>query len=82
MTTSGIGQMLTRRGAQAGVDHVHPHRFRHTFASGWLSGGGNEGDLMQLAGWKSRDMLDRYGASAAAARARDAHKRMSPGDLL
>ena len=32
MTDSGIRAMLKRRGREAGVQGVHPHRFRHTFA--------------------------------------------------
>lgn len=82
MTDNGIRQMLRRRAKQAGLDHLHPHMFRHTFAHRWLSEGGQEQDLMRLAGWKSREMLARYGASAADQRARDAHKRMGLGDRL
>jgi site-specific recombinase XerD len=80
MTDNGIRQMLRRRAKQAGLDHLHPHMFRHTFAHRWLSEGGQEQDLMRLADWKSREMLGRYGASAADQRAREAHKRMSLGD--
>lgn len=80
---TGISQVVLRRGAQAGLDgRLHPHIFRHTFAHRWLHDGGSEGDLQRLAGWKSPQMLQRYGASAADERARDAHKRLGLGDKL
>ena len=44
---------------------LYPHRFRHHFAHTWLDRGGAEGDLMELSGWVSPQMLTRYGASAA-----------------
>jgi hypothetical protein len=42
------------------------HNFSHTF----LDRGGAEGDLMELNGWSSPQMLARYGRSARSARAR------------
>ena len=65
MTASGIYQVIVRRGRQCGID-VFPHRFRHHFSHTWLDQGGAEGDLMELNGWTSPQMLLRYGASAAA----------------
>jgi site-specific recombinase XerD len=80
LTAHGVVMMLRRRGGQAGLPGLHPHQFRHTFAHQWLAEGGGETDLMRLAGWKSRQMLQRYGASAADAHAREAHRRLSPAD--
>jgi hypothetical protein len=37
---------------------------------------------MRLFGWKSRVMLNRYGASNADERARDSYRRILPGDRI
>jgi site-specific recombinase XerD len=69
LTGNGIYQMVKRRGDRAGV-RVYPHRFRHHFSHTWLDRGGAEGDLMELNGWSSSQMLGWYGGSVRGARAR------------
>lgn len=82
MTGNGIYQTVRARARQAGLGDIYIHLFRHSFAHMWLADGGQEGDLMRLAGWTSRVMLNRYGASAADSRARDAHRARSLGDKV
>jgi site-specific recombinase XerD len=82
MSTDGVRERLKIRGAMAGLENLNPHRFRHSWAHDFLMAGGGERDLKRLAGWTSDVMLERYGASAADARARAAAQRMKRGDRV
>ncbi len=78
---AGVQQMLKKRLGEAGLPRsIHVHMLRHLFAHQWQAAGGSETVLMTLLGWRSPEMLRRYGSSAAGARAIEAHRRMAPGD--
>jgi site-specific recombinase XerD len=78
VTPDGIYQIVVKAGKRAGVA-VYPHRFRHHFSHTWLDRGGDGGDLMELNGWTSPQMLEWYGGSARAARARRSYDRIMNG---
>ncbi|MDA0257041.1 MAG: tyrosine-type recombinase/integrase [Chloroflexi bacterium] len=82
MTISGVQQVVRRRAQHAGLGKLNPHRLRHSFAHSFLKAGGEESDLMQLAGWSSRAMVVRYGSSMREERAHAAHQRLGIGDRL
>lgn len=82
LTPDGVRDIVHVRGDAAGIPDLHPHRFRHTWAHDFLMAGGQERDLKRLAGWSSDTMLERYGASAADARAKAAAQRMRRGDRV
>ena len=82
LTISGIRQLLERRCEKAGIPRIHVHQLRHSFAHDWLSSGGNESDLMRIAGWRSSQMVRRYASSAAEERAIKAAKRFGFGSRL
>jgi site-specific recombinase XerD len=80
LSPDGVRWRLELIGEESGVAGVHPHAFRHTFAHRWMQAGGQERDLMRLAGWRSEAMLAVYARTTAVARAHQAHRRMGLGD--
>jgi site-specific recombinase XerD len=83
LSGDGLLQMLQRRGRAGGVTrHLHPHLLRHTWAHSMKMAGASDEDTMVLGRWRDRNVMARYGASAAVARAQETHRRLSPGDRL
>jgi site-specific recombinase XerD len=82
VTASGLRQILEARCREAKVPMRSPHKWRHTSAHLALAAGASEGDAMTIYGWKSRQMLGRYGAVMAEDRAIAAHKHFGPADRL
>ncbi|MGH3968273.1 MAG: tyrosine-type recombinase/integrase [Mycobacterium sp.] len=77
----GLRNALQYRAQLAGLSGFHPHLLRHTAASRWLAAGGSEGGLMAVAGWSTRDMIDRYTRATAAERAAAEARGLGLGDL-
>jgi site-specific recombinase XerD len=77
----GLRVALLARAHSAGVEGFHLHKLRHTFASRWLASKGSEGGLMAVAGWSSREMVDRYARATASERAAAEARSLHLGDL-
>lgn len=81
-SVDGVRDRLGVMAKHAGLDHINPHRFRHTFAHDFLISGGQERDLMRLAGWTTDTMLQVYGRSTADMRAAHATRKLSRGNRV
>lgn len=75
---NNVRHLLNRLGGAAGVDNVHPHRFRHTFAITFLRNGGNPLLLQELLGHERLETVRVY--VKLAEQDIDAGSRHSPAD--
>jgi integrase/recombinase XerD len=79
MDPDRVLKLLWGIGERAGVENVHPHRFRHTFAINFLRNGGDPWSLQMMLGHSTMEMVKTY-LSIAQADLDERHKLASPVD--
>ena len=79
---SAMRTIFQRLGREASVPKVHPHRFRHTFATWAIEQQAREIDVQFLLGHSTPAMLRRYTATYDAEKAAQTHALFSPADRL
>ncbi len=77
-----LSVILQRLGEKAGLGHVHPHRFRHTFATWAIESGAREIDVQMLLGHSDLTMTHRYARTYTSEQAVRAHAGLSPVNRL
>ena len=82
LTVNALGQMLRRAGERCGINRLHPHLLRHTFATNYvLKEVGDPLRLQQILGHTSLEMVRRY-VSVASVQQSLVDRRASPMDLI
>jgi integrase/recombinase XerD len=74
-----LGLLLRRIGDRAGIQHVYPHRFRHTFAVNFIRNGGDAFTLKQLLGHEDFESTLKY-VHLAQMDGANGHRRSGPVD--
>ena len=83
MASAGTLEVLLRRlGVRVGVKKVHPHRFRHTFATWAIESGAREIDVQMLLGHSDLTTTPRYAWADTSVQAVRAHADLSPVNRL
>lgn len=79
MTRKNVLDMVADLGDRAGVDDVHPHRLRHTFAITYLRNGGDVYTLQDILGHTTLEMVSKY-LHIARTDVENGHRKASPVD--
>jgi integrase/recombinase XerC len=82
LTRHGLRYIFVRLEKPMGGRNLYTHLMRHTFASLMLAQEAPESAVVTLAGWDDPTMLRRYSRGQEIERARDVHRRYSPGDWI
>lgn len=80
LSISGFVSWLRRIAKLTGI-HVHPHAFRHTFASNYIANGGHPAYLQRLLGHTTSEMTNRY-VHLVDADAKTDHHKASPATRM
>ena len=77
-TAHALHVILRRMAERVGLKKVHPHRFRHTFATWAIRASAREIDVQSLLGHSSLAMVQRYARTYSSEQAVAAHASFSP----
>ncbi len=81
LTSNAVRLILSRLSEKSGVKRLHAHLCRHTFATNYLTNGGDVFSLQQILGHTSLEMVKRY-VTLASSQVRIQHKKFSPMDRM
>jgi site-specific recombinase XerD len=76
-----IKMLFTRLRHRSGIQRLHPHLLRHTFATSYLVAGGDVFTLQNILGHTTLEMTRRY-VALASSQVNLQHRRFSPMDRL
>lgn len=81
MKTNNLRRLTAALGAKAGVEGCHPHRFRHTYATGLLANGMSTREVQTLLGHSSVATTEVYthvDQTKLAGRVRELEEKIAP----
>ena len=81
MTENGVKLIFARLAKASGVERLHAHLCRHTFATRFLLNGGDVFTLQQILGHSTLEMVRNY-VNLAANHVAMQHHKYSPLDRL
>nr|WP_243183476.1 tyrosine-type recombinase/integrase [Anaerosolibacter carboniphilus] len=81
LTDDAIKMFFQRLAKKTGIERLHPHMLRHTFATKYLINGGDIFSLQQILGHTSLEMVRRYSHLASSYVIHN-FRRMSPLDNI